>query len=62
VIDGNDIGNSLDASENTGGVSVTDNDIRVNLTGQDNDPAPVGGGNRVGGDDEKQFEGFAVDS
>jgi len=60
TLDGNRIGNSLQAQENRGGVSITGNTIRVNLFCQDNDPPPVGGGNVVGGDAEKQCEALAV--
>ena len=44
--------------QNTGPVTVTDNDIDGNLQCKENEPEPVGGGNDVQGNKEDQCEGL----
>src|SRR5699024_3903036 len=51
----NYFGSDVVISANTGGVEVTGNIIRGDLTGESNEPAPTGGDNRVRGDLGGQF-------
>ena len=53
--DVNYFGDDLAVSDNTGGVTVTGNIIRGDLSGTGNDPAPTGSGNRVRGTASGQF-------
>lgn len=48
-------GAGLQVADNTGSVEVTDNIVRADLFGNGNDPAPVGGDNRVRGEARGQF-------
>ena len=50
----NDVGGNIQAFQNTGGVEVRSNVIDGNLQCKENSPAPVAGGNRVGGNKEDQ--------
>ncbi len=58
MADGGFIGGNLQMFKNTGSGSITDNRIRGNLQCKENEPAPVGGGNLVGGNKEDQCAGF----
>ena len=51
----NYFGADLTVAENTGGVDVSSNIVRGSLTGEGNDPAPTGEGNRVRGELGGQF-------
>lgn len=51
----NYFGGNVDVSDNTGGVAMTDNIVRGDLSGTGNDPAPTGSDNRVRGDITGQF-------
>jgi hypothetical protein len=42
--------------ENSGGVTIAGNVVNGNLQCKENEPEPVGGGNRVGGNKEDQCE------
>ena len=53
--DTNYFGSDVTVSDNTGGVEVTGNIIRGDLTGAGNDPAPTGSENRVRGEQGGQF-------
>jgi hypothetical protein len=48
------VGGNVQAFQNTGGIEITDNVIDGNLQCKENEPAPVGGGNQVGGNKEDQ--------
>ena len=48
------VGGSVQAFQNTGGVEIADNIINGNLQCKENEPAPDGGGNQVGGNKEDQ--------
>jgi hypothetical protein len=50
----NDVGGSVQVFQNTGGVEIRRNVIDGNLQCKENQPAPVGGGNVVGGNKEDQ--------
>jgi hypothetical protein len=50
----NTIGGNLQAFQNTGGLEISKNRIDGNLQCKENNPAPVGGGNVVGGNKEDQ--------
>jgi hypothetical protein len=50
----NRITTDLQAFQNRGGVEISNNTIDGNLQCKENSPAPVGGGNRVGGNKEDQ--------
>src|SRR5699024_10420509 len=51
----NYFGADLTVAENTGGVDVSSNIVRGSLTGEGNEPAPTGEGNRVRGELGGQF-------
>lgn len=51
---GNRVGGNVQAFQNTGGVEIRRNVIDANLQCKANVPAPVGGGNVVGGSKEDQ--------
>jgi hypothetical protein len=53
---GTDVGGNVQAFQNTGGVEIRRNRIDGNLQCKENDPAPVGGNNIVGGSKEDQCE------
>lgn len=57
--DVNYFGGDVTVSDNTGGVDVTGNIIRGNLSGEGNDPAPTGSDNRVRGEVSGQFTDLA---
>lgn len=48
-------GDNLQVADNTGGVEVIDNIVRADLFGNGNEPAPLGGDNRVRGEHRGQF-------
>lgn len=50
----NTIGGSIQAFQNSGGLQISSNRIDGNLQCKENVPAPVGGGNIVGGNKEDQ--------
>jgi hypothetical protein len=50
----NKIGGNLQAFQNTGGLIIRANVIDGNLQCKENDPAPTGGNNKVGGNKEDQ--------
>lgn len=54
----NTIGGTLQATKNTGGVSINSNTIDDNLQCKENVPPPVGSGNIVGGNMEDQCANF----
>jgi hypothetical protein len=43
----NVLGGNLQAFQNTGGVTLTNNRMKGNLQCKENEPAPTGGGNRA---------------
>lgn len=47
VADANVLGGSLQAFQNTGGVTLTLNRMKGNLQCKENEPAPTGGGNKA---------------
>ena len=53
--DVNYFGGNVTISDNVGGVDVTGNIVRGDLTGEGNDPAPTGDDNRVRGEAGGQF-------
>lgn len=55
----NYFGSDVLIDDNTGGVDVTGNIIRGDLTGEGNDPAPTGSDNRVRGESGGQFTELA---
>jgi hypothetical protein len=56
--DGNTVEGHVRVRQNTGGVTISDNIVRNNLTCRDNEPAPTGGNNRVGGQKQGQCGGI----
>jgi hypothetical protein len=48
------VGGSVQAFQNNGGIEIVDNTINGNLQCKENEPAPTGGGNQVGGTKEDQ--------
>lgn len=54
----NDVGGNIQAFQNTGGVEIRGNVVDGNLQCKANDPRPVGGDNRVGGNKEDQCRGL----
>jgi hypothetical protein len=51
---GNNVGGNVQAFQNTGGVRIRGNVIDGNLQCKENQPAPTGGNNQVGGTKEDQ--------
>ena len=47
---------SIQVVENSGGVVIARNTVNGNLDCKENEPAPTGGGNRVGGSKTDQCE------
>ena len=57
--DGNYFGSDVTVSDSTGGVDVSGNIVRGDLSGEGNDPAPTGADNRVRGEASGQFADLA---
>ena len=54
----NRVGGSIQVVGNSGGAAIFRNVVDGNLQCKENDPAPTGGGNTVGGNKEDQCENF----
>jgi hypothetical protein len=58
--DGNAVNGNIIVNNNQAETEISDNDINGNLQCRGNEPPPVGGGNRVGGNAEGQCRGFGT--
>lgn len=54
----NTIRGNLEADQNSGGVTVSSNDVGGDVSCEENDPAPQGGGSHVSGNAEDQCRGL----